>query len=184
MRPATAASFLAKNADLLAGFDSFARLNAVVDGLEMRVTVEPAMFIQHINVIVFSVRLVERRIRVSLHCFAAGRNHQTIASGNHIDQTFAAADVVPGMIVNFARRTISSIDTRAKRTAERMASRVSSTSSNLTFAFFPLESVVCAVSPRLRSTTRKRGRAGDVLSAANAGSNVCNTSQHVNDCVR
>src|SRR5438034_10549224 len=62
MRPATAASFLAKNPDLLAGFDFFARLNAVVDRLEMRVTVEPAMFIQHISVIVISVRLVERRI--------------------------------------------------------------------------------------------------------------------------
>src|SRR4051812_31480391 len=58
MRPATAASFLAKHADLLASFDLFAELNAGVDRLEMGVTVEPAMFIQHINVIVISVRLV------------------------------------------------------------------------------------------------------------------------------
>ena len=70
------------------------------------------MFIQHVNVIVVSVRLVEWRIRVSLHGFAARRNDQAVASGNHIDQTFAAADVVPGMIVNFARRTISAIDIR------------------------------------------------------------------------
>src|SRR5438876_9467048 len=72
MRPTAAAPFLAQNADLLAGFDSFARLNALVDGLEMRVTVEPAVFIEHVNVIVVSVRLVKRRIRVSLHRFAAG----------------------------------------------------------------------------------------------------------------
>src|SRR5439155_2161962 len=112
MRPATAASFLAKNPDLLAGFDFFARLNAVVDRLEMRVTVEPALFIQHISVIVISVRLVERRICVSLHGFAAGRNHETIASRLDVEQSFAAADVVARVIINFARRTISSIDVR------------------------------------------------------------------------
>src|SRR5438874_3199050 len=112
MRPAAAASFLSEDADLLASFDLFARLNGVVDRLEMRITIEPAVFIQHVNVIVVSVRLVEWRIRVSLHRFAARRNDQAVASGNHIDQTFAAADVVPGMIINFARRTISAIDIR------------------------------------------------------------------------
>src|SRR5262245_54861714 len=85
MCPATAASFLAKNPELLAGFDFFARLNRFVDGLKMRVSVEPAMVIQYINVIVVSVRLVKRRIGVSLDCFPAGRNHQTIASGTDID---------------------------------------------------------------------------------------------------
>src|SRR5437899_9291954 len=58
MRPATAASFLAENADLLAGLDLCARLTGVIDGLEMRVTVEPTMIVQHINVIIVSVRLV------------------------------------------------------------------------------------------------------------------------------
>ncbi len=36
MRPAAAASFLSEDADLLASFDLFARLNGIVDRLEMR----------------------------------------------------------------------------------------------------------------------------------------------------
>src|SRR4029453_11634307 len=78
MRPAAAASFFAQDAYFFTSFDSFAGLNGYINRLEMRVTVEPAAFIEHVNVVVVSVRLVERRVRVSLHGFAARRNHETI----------------------------------------------------------------------------------------------------------
>ena len=45
---------------------------------------------------------------ISLHPLPAPKRRSRRSKPHH--QTFATADVVPGMIVNFARRTISAID--------------------------------------------------------------------------
>src|SRR5688572_7330716 len=62
MRPTATRTFFAEYANFLSHLDPIARADRRFDGFEMRVTIIPASQIEHVNVVVISLRLVIGRL--------------------------------------------------------------------------------------------------------------------------
>ena len=91
---------LAHPAHRLADLDSLAQPHRGINALQVRVTVDPTVRVDHIDRRRAGL-LIEGEIRVLGECLAGG-DDQSVAGGNHLVAPIDAADIIPRVVVDGA----------------------------------------------------------------------------------